>query len=91
MNSDELREVDCDDECQTVRWKAADVLDANAEEIEQLNCLVRDKDAEIERLRDCLIAIMERSKANGEDVSYLIAKAALSTENGQQKEVDTKP
>ena len=75
MNSDELREVDCDDECQTVRWKAADYLDfldANAEEIEQLNCLVRDKDAEIERLTA--------------EIGYLrvLAKMALSVEAGTQ-------
>ncbi len=36
MNSDELREVYCDDGCQEVRWKAADELDRLSTEYREL-------------------------------------------------------
>ena len=36
MDSDELREVNCDDCCQEVRWRAADYIDTLEAEIIRL-------------------------------------------------------
>ena len=40
MKSDDLRDVNCDDQCQETRWKAADELDLLTEEIKQARWLI---------------------------------------------------
>lgn len=42
LTSDTLREVNCDDECQSVRWKSADELDLLTDEIKQARLLIYD-------------------------------------------------
>lgn len=41
MDSDELREVNCDDECQSVRWKAADEIERLRAGIARVHELVK--------------------------------------------------